>query len=165
MQYKIAKGDWFPDVSTRYTYYRGGRNIEKTYQELDKWWNTELTLNVSLPLFNGFSRKTRIQQRYLDYKITEDRIAQKKIDIQNQVENLILMLNTYREMIEINELNIVSAKEDMRLAQEMYRLNSVTLLEVLDAQVALTRAEGNLITTKYNAKIAEAQLQYVMGIL
>jgi len=68
-------------------------------------------------------------------------------------------------MIAINEINILSAQEDLRLAQEMYRLNSATLLDVLDAQVAFTKAQGNLVTTKYDAKIAEVQLAYLMGIL
>jgi outer membrane protein TolC len=101
----------------------------------------------------------------MNYNIYEDRIEQKKIELESRIENLILTLNTYREMIAINELNIESAREDLRLAQEMYRLNSATLLEVLDAQVTLTRAQSNLITTKYDAKIVEAQLALVMGTL
>jgi len=68
-------------------------------------------------------------------------------------------------MIEINELNIASAKEDLRLQQEMYRLNAATLLEVLDAQVALTKAQGDLVSTKYDAKIAEVKLALLIGTL
>ena len=66
-------------------------------------------------------------------------------------------------MIAINEINILSAQEDLRLAQEMYRLNSATLLDVLDAQVDFTKAKGNLVTTKYDAKIAEVQLAIFNG--
>ena len=68
-------------------------------------------------------------------------------------------------MIEINELNIASAKEDLRLQQEMYRLNAATLLEVLDAQVALTKAQGDLVSIKYDAKIAEVKLALLIGTL
>jgi len=165
LQYKIAQGDRFPTLSSTFSYYRGGPELSRTYEEFNKWWNTDLTFNLSFPLFDGFRRKTNIQQKLLNFNIYEDRIEQKKIEIESHVENLILTLNTYREMIEINELNIKSAKEDLRLAQEMYRLNSATLLEVLDAQVTLTRAQGDLITTKYDAKIAESQLALVMGTL
>ncbi|MCK4641346.1 MAG: TolC family protein [Candidatus Marinimicrobia bacterium] len=165
LQYKIAQGDRFPTLSSTFSYYRGGPELSRTYEDFNKWWNTDLTFNLSFPLFDGFRRKTNIQQKLLNFNIYEDRIEQKKIEIESHIENLILTLNTYREMIEINELNIKSAKEDLRLAQEMYRLNSATLLEVLDAQVTLTRAQGDLITTKYDAKIAEAQLALVMGTL
>ena len=165
LQYKIARGDRFPTLSSTFSYYRGGPELSRTYEEFDKWWKTDLTFNLSFPLFDGFRRKTNIQQKLLNFNIYEDRIEQKKIELASRVENLILTLDTYREMIEINELNILSAKEDLRLAQEMYRLKSATLLEVLDAQVTLTRAQGNLITTKYDAKIAETQLALVMGTL
>ncbi|MBL7135266.1 MAG: TolC family protein [Candidatus Marinimicrobia bacterium] len=165
LNYKIAKGDRYPTLSSSFSYSRGGSELSRTYSELDKWWNTSLNLNLSYPLFDGFRRKTNIQQKLLNYKIYNDQIEKKKMDIQNLVQNLLLALETYKEMIEINELNIQSAQEDLRLAQEMYRLNSATLLEVLDAQVELTRARGNLVTTKYDAKIAEVQLALVMGIL
>ncbi|HCK99654.1 MAG TPA: hypothetical protein DHW42_06075 [Candidatus Marinimicrobia bacterium] len=165
LQYKIAQGDCFPTLSSTFSYYRGGPEFSHAYEDFDKWWNTNLTFNLSFPLFDGFRRKTNIQQKRLNYNIYEDRIEQKRIEIESQIENLILTLDTFREMLAINELNIESAREDLRLAQEMYRLNSATLLEVLDAQVTLTRAQGNLITTKYDAKIIEAQLALVMGTL
>lgn len=165
LNYKIAKGDKYPTLSSSFSYSRSGSEFSRTYSDFDKWWNTSLSLNLSYPLFDGFRRKTNIQQKLLDFKIYDDRIEKKKMDIQNQVQNLLLALKTYTEMIEINELNIQSAQEDLRLAQEMYRLNSATLLEVLDAQVALTSARERLVRTKYDAKISEVQLAFVMGTL
>lgn len=165
LQYKIAKGDWFPELTSSFSYSRSGSEVSKLYTEFGKWYSYSISFNLSIPLFDGFRRKTNIQQKMLDYKIYDDKIDKKKMEIQNQIENLILALNTYRDMIAINELNIQSAEEDLRLAQEMYRLNSATLLEVLDAQVALTRTQGDLISTKYDAKIAEVRLALVMGTL
>lgn len=165
MQYKIAKGSWFPSVSTSLNYSRGGEDFNLVYSKFDEAWNTSLNLNLSWSIFNGFQRKTAIQKNLLNYKMYDDRIAKKKIEIHNQIQSLIEKLNTYMEMIDIQELNIVSAQEDLRLAQEMYRLNSATLLEVLDAQIALTRARQQLISTRYDAKIAEAELAFLMGTL
>lgn len=165
MQYKIAKGSWFPSVSTSLNYSRGGEDFDLVYSKFDEAWNTSLNLNLSWSIFNGFQRKTTIQKNLLNYKMYDDHIAKKKIEIRNQIQSLIEKLNTYMEMIDIQELNIVSAQEDLRLAQEMYRLNSATLLEVLDAQIALTRARQQLISTKYDAKIAEAELAFLMGTL
>lgn len=165
MQYKIAKGSWFPSVSTSLNYSRGGEDFNLVYSKFDEAWNTSLNLNLSWSIFNGFQRKTAIQKNLLNYKMYDDRIAKKKIEIHNQIQSLIEKLNTYMEMIDIQELNIVSAQEDLRLAREMYRLNSATLLEVLDAQIALTRARQQLISTRYDAKIAEAELAFLMGTL
>jgi TolC family type I secretion outer membrane protein len=165
LNYKIAKGDLLPAVYGSFSYSRGGSEIARNFSEFDKWWNTSLSLNISYPIFEGFSRKANIQQKKIAFNLYDDQIEKKKLEIISQVENLILTINTYLEMIDVNEINIQSAQEDLRLAQEMYRLNSATILDVLDAQVALTKAQGDLITTKYDAKIAEVRLAYLMGTL
>jgi len=165
LNYKIARGDLLPRISGSFSYGRGGSEISRSFSEFDKWWDTSLSLYLSYPLFEGFSRKANIQQKMIDYKLYDDQIDKKILEITSQIESLILTINTYKEMIDVNEINILSAQEDLRLAQEMYRLNSATILDVLDAQVALTQAQGNLVTTKYDAKIAEVRLAYLMGTL
>jgi len=165
LNYKIARGDLLPSVSSSFSYARGGSEFARTVSQFDKWWNTNLSLNISYPLFEGYYRKANIQQKMIAYRAYDDRILSQKMGIFNQIEILIRTINTYNEMISVNELNLVSAEEDLRLAQEMYRLSSATLLEVLDAQVNLTRAQGDLVATKYDAKIAEVQLALLMGTL
>jgi len=165
LRYKMARGQRLPSVSSSFSYSRGSSKLERTFSEWNKWWNTSLNVSMSVPLFDGFVRRTAIQQRKLEFENSDDQISRKKLELQNQIDQLTLTLETYLKMIEINQLNIQSAREDLRLAQEMYRLNSATLLEILDAQVALTRAESNLITIKYDAKILEARLGLVTGQL
>ncbi len=165
LNYQIARGDLKPVVNASFGYSRGGSEFNRLYTPFDKWWNTALTVNLSYPLFQGFYRKANIQQKYLEYQTYDDQIQQQRLELINRVDNLLTTLRTYTEMIAINELNIASAEEDLRLQQEMYRLNSATLLEVLDAQVALTRAQGELISIKYDAKIAEVQLALLLGTL
>ncbi|MBN2600537.1 MAG: TolC family protein, partial [Candidatus Marinimicrobia bacterium] len=158
-------GSWLPSMTGSYSYSRGGNNLDLIYSKLDEAWGSSLSLNLSWSIFNGLQRKTNIQRNLLNYKIYDDHIAKKKNEIRNQIKLLIENLNTYVEMIDIQELNIASAQEDLRLAQEMYRLNSATLLEVLDAQVTLTSARQQMIATKYDAKIAETQIAFLMGTL
>ncbi len=165
LTYKITKANLLPSITGSYRYSRGGDDLSKTFSGFDKWWNSSVGLNIGWSIFSGFQRKTNIQQSKISYNIYNDRIAKKKIILNNQTQVLIQTLDTYREMISIYELNIKSAQEDLRLAQEMYRLNSATLLEVLDAQVAYTRAQADLIRVKYDAKIAEVQLAGLMGNL
>ncbi|MFH1212711.1 MAG: TolC family protein [Candidatus Neomarinimicrobiota bacterium] len=165
LNYKIARGALLPSVDGSFTYGRDGSKISRTYWPFDEYWNSSINLTISYPLFTGFGRKANIQQKKIDFNQYDDQIDKKKLEIASDIESLILTINTNIEMIEINEINILSAQEDLRLAQEMYRLNSATLLDVLDAQVALTKAQGDLVTTKYDAKIAEVRLAYLMGTL
>lgn len=165
LNYLVARGEMMPSLDAYYGYRREGSELNRIYSRLDKWWNTSLQISLSYPLFQGLYRKANIQQKYLQYQGYKDQIAQQQLELITAIDKLLTTLRTYLEMIEINELNIASAEEDLRLQQEMYRLNSATLLEVLDAQVALTRAQGDLISVKYDAKIAEVQLALLMGNL
>ncbi|MCD6204570.1 MAG: TolC family protein [Candidatus Marinimicrobia bacterium] len=165
IQYKIARGNWMPTVSGSYSYGRGGKDFDLIYSKFDQAWSTSLRFDLNWSIFNGFQRKTNIQRSLITYKMYDDQIAKKKLEISNQIQMLVERLNTYMEMINIQELNIASAREDLRLAQEMYNLNSATLLEVLDAQVALTSAQQQMISTKYDAKITESRLAFLMGVL
>ena len=74
-------------------------------------------------------------------------------------------LNNYQEIIPINETVLVSAEEDLKLAQVRYTQGSTTILEVLDAQVSVVRARSSLIRTKYDAYIQQANLKGLLGIL
>jgi len=165
IQYDIAKANWMPVLSVNGGYNRGHSDLSKTISEFDKWWDASLTFNLGWSIFNGFQRKVNIQQTQIDYNLFDEKIRKKKLSVHNRIDDLVNTLEMYREMIEINKLNIEAAAEDLRLAQEMYRLNSATLLEVLNAQASLTRAEGTQVTTKYDAKIIEIRLAYLMGTI
>lgn len=82
-----------------------------------------------------------------------------------QLASLLDVLENYQEIIPITEDVLVSAEEDLRLVQERYTLGSATILEVLDAQVSVTQVRSDVITTKYDALIQEANLKAVLGTL
>jgi outer membrane protein TolC len=165
LQHDLARSNLLPNLSTNLSYSRGGSKAERVYSDFDKFWNTSIGLDFSIPLFQGFNTRTEIQQAKINYEQYDSRIERKQLEINKQVKNLIEELDTYNQMLEINQLNLESAREDLRSAQEMYRLQTATMLEVLDAQANLTQAKANLITTKYDAKIAEVNLEYLLGAL
>jgi outer membrane protein TolC len=60
---------------------------------------------------------------------------------------------------------LISAQEDLRLAQERYRVGAGTLLDIINAQVNVTRAKTTLVQAKYDSMIAQASLEAAMGVL
>ena len=75
------------------------------------------------------------------------------------------ILKANKEIVEINAANLESAQEDLRLADERYKIGAGTLLEVIDAQLALTQAQSTLVSAKYNYQIASTYLKYIMNEL
>jgi outer membrane protein TolC len=74
-------------------------------------------------------------------------------------------LNNYEELIPIQEEVLLSAEEDLKLAQQKYELGSANILELLDAQLAVIQASSSLVGTKYDAAIQLASLDNLIGTL
>ena len=72
-------------------------------------------------------------------------------------------MENVQETIPIYRESKVSAEEDLRLAQERYNLGAATILEVLDAQLSVARANGSLVRTTYDRRILRAQLDAMMS--
>ncbi|MDP6528107.1 MAG: TolC family protein, partial [Gemmatimonadota bacterium] len=68
-----------------------------------------------------------------------------------------------RESIGVAGSGVRSAEEDLRLAQERFKLGEGTILEVIDAQVNHTRARTSLVSATYDLRLAQAGLRRAMG--
>ena len=86
-------------------------------------------------------------------------------DLRVQAELIRETLSNYAEIIPLNQSVVASAEEDLKLVRERYSLGSATILEVLDAQVSLIRSNSNLINAIHDARVQEASLKAVLGIL
>ena len=74
-------------------------------------------------------------------------------------------MNNYEELIPIQQEILLSAEEDLKLAEQKYELGSADILELLDAQLAVIQASSSLVTTKYDAAIQMATLDNIIGTL
>jgi outer membrane protein len=160
---KILVGTRLPNLSTSMNYGTSTNEFENMTQ-LDEWSST-ISLSLSIPIFTGYGLSTRQQQAELNVRKQKYNYLTQKHDLMVQLENLINILGNYQELIPISEHVLASAEEDLNLVQERYKLGSTTILEVLDAQVSVSRARRSLVSTKYNARIQEAQLRAILGTL
>jgi outer membrane protein len=58
---------------------------------------------------------------------------------------------------------VASAAENMKLIQQKYNVGSATILDLIDAQVQLQRAESQLVSALAGIRVAEARLDQVRG--
>jgi TolC family type I secretion outer membrane protein len=162
---KVAKTQFLPTLSINASYARSDPNFDPVYSNFDKTFNARVSASVSWNLFNGFADKADVDREAANYSIArESKIEQERL-LRQQVQQAVFNLEAAREISTLNNDNLLSAEEDMRLAQERYRVGAGTLLDVITAQVNLTRAKSTLVRAKYDAKIAEAQLEAAMGTL
>ncbi len=160
---KILFGSRLPNVSASYSYGSSTDEFEEMTKAGD--WSSSLSLSLSIPIFSGYNLSTRQQQAELNVRKQQFDYLTQKHDLQVQLENLTQTLKNYSELIPISEQVLASAEEDLKLVQQRYSLGSATILEVLDAQVSVSQARSSLVSTKYDARIQEAQLRALLGTL
>ena len=163
---KIAKGSRLPNISANTSMSGTADNIGDAISNSSndqKRINTGLS--ISIPIFSGNSIATRIQKAKLAVDKQESQYLSQLQDLSVQLQSLIDQLNNYLEIIPINETVLVSAEEDLKLAQVRYSQGSTTILEVLDSQASVVRARSSLIRSKYDAYIQQANLKALLGTL
>lgn len=163
---KIAKGSRLPTISANTSMSGTADNIGDAISNSSndqKRINTGLS--ISIPIFSGNSIATRIQKAKLAVDKQESQYLSQLQDLSVQLQSLIDQLNNYLEIIPINETVLVSAEEDLKLAQVRYSQGSTTILEVLDSQASVVRARSSLIRSKYDAYIQQANLKALLGTL
>ncbi|MDP7512788.1 MAG: TolC family protein [Candidatus Marinimicrobia bacterium] len=160
---KILFGTRLPNLNASMNYGILTNDFDNMTQLDD--WSSSVSLSLSVPIFTGYSLSTKQQQAELNVRKQRYDYLTQKHDLMVQLENLINILGNYQELIPISEQVLASAEEDLNLVQERYKLGSTTILEVLDAQVSVSQARSSLVSTKYNARIQEAQLRAILGTL
>jgi len=162
---KVGKAQYLPALNLSAAYTRNDPEYNKVYSTLNRNFNANLGLSVDFNLFNGFADKARVDREAANYQIARENMIEQERLLRQQAQQSLLALDAWREISAINNDNLASAQEDLRLAQERYRVGAGTLLDIITAQASLTRAKSTLIRARYDAKIAEAQLQEAMGAL
>ena len=122
-------------------------------------------LTISIPIFSGLKNRNSVQISKIRLGQSKTTYNTSRINAKVELSSLINTLNNYEEIIPIYEEVLISAEEDLRLAQNNYELGSATILEFLDAQLAVLQASSTLVTTKYDAAIQLANLDKLLGTL
>lgn len=123
----------------------------------------QANLVISLPIFTGFSRSLRISQARSQELDADEDVRARRLQVRSEVHARYLGMQTSYQAIAVQEANRRSARDQLRLAQDRYRLGAGTSLEVSDAQNAVQQAEGDYVTAVYDYHKAVAALEAAVG--
>jgi outer membrane protein len=123
----------------------------------------QASLRVSLPIFTGFGRSLRLSQARAQEQDADESARASRLQIRSDVHARYLGLQTSYQAIGVQAANREAARDQLRLAQDRYRLGAGTSLEVSDAQNAVQRAEGDYVNAVYDYHKAIAALEAAVG--
>jgi outer membrane protein TolC len=125
-------------------------------------WSAQLTL--SWPVFTGFRRRAQLVQARVSADDAAWQERREVLALETQLRTAWDDAQQARASVDLQERLVAVAREELRLAEERYRVGLGTGLEVVDAQAALARAEQARIRAVYAFHRAVAALEALSGV-
>jgi len=162
---RIAKLAYLPTLGGMMRYSRDNEYFDRVYSKnLNEDYSISMGLQIDLNIFKGFADKAEFSRQSIQYDKANENLKEKQRVIKASVVHAFNILNANKEIALINDENLESAMEDLRLAQASYEIGAGTMLEIIDAQFAVTQAKSSLVRARYDYQIALAYLNYTIGI-
>jgi outer membrane protein TolC len=140
---RAAYGNYFPQVSLSYMYdWAWMRNRGEPRENAD---GHSVGVVVTLPVFDGFMRENAVAtaKARLDRAVQAEGLARQ--EIAKDVNQAALMLAAAETGVEASRKGLEQAEEEFRVVKERFESGRGIQLEILDAQVAVTRARFNAV--------------------
>ena len=83
--------------------------------------------------------------------------------LRKELAQTLEQMNALKESVKISQLILTASEQDLLLAQEQYKIGSLSILDVLRITASYEDAKSNFIRTQHNLKVAEAGLLQLMG--
>ncbi|MEO6916651.1 MAG: TolC family protein [Chitinophagaceae bacterium] len=165
--YKEVKADLYPYLSlnSAFNFSRvNNAEVINTFTPLfnrNKGLNYGLTLNV--PILRGFNTRRLTRQAKLDIETRQVAFDNQFSQIDVSVNNAFKNYELYKKLLNLEEDNILLAKENVIIALQRFKLGISTNLELRAAQLSLEQGYDRLIAARYNTKVAETVLLRLQG--
>lgn len=156
---KMQKAQYIPTLAANIGYnYMAMGDDELT-------WHPTSTAAVSLniPIFDGFAKRNNIKQ-------TRKAIDMMNLQKEDTERNLNIAAKNYTDKMALCLKNYAAAKSTVDLAlksyqisEKMYEIGKITLVDLNDAQLALTQSQLTMNQAVYDYMVAKASLDELLG--
>jgi len=160
---KSAKAAYWPTINLSYNYSGNGQDQFYGVGSGQLLYNHALSLSLNLPVFNQLSRENSIVAAEVSAENARASLRDAQLNSQATLVSWIGQYQTAAKRIQIDEVSIAAAEEDLRVQQQRYALGASTLLEVLTSESALNTARLQLIQDRQSYRLARAQIEAIIG--
>jgi outer membrane protein len=146
--------NFFPDIT-------GGAFYGAARPDMNEIWEFNIALQWSI--FDGGNRLARYRESKAALDAAQARVRATELDIAREVEQAQISVEETQERIGAAQTAVASAQENFRLAQGRFDAGVGTILELTDAQLALTLAQNTEAQALADFRIALYRLERAIG--
>ncbi len=159
----LAKSSWYPQLSVvgNYYYSRPNQRIMPTKDQFDATW--DVGVNLSMNVWDWLTTKHQTDQAEAQLSQAVDAMGMIKDGIALEVTQNYLSFSQTKRKIEIAELSVKQADENMRMTADKFKNGLATSSEVIDAETAQKTAKINYTNSIVDYELAKARLDKSIG--
>lgn len=162
-RYRLAH---LPTIAAVGSYSKNAQRNKFTYFEKGDWFTSSfIGLNVSLSLFDGFYKDSKIKQSNFELQQTQNTIDYFKLSVDNDVAQSTLKFNSAISTLESQKRNMALAETVYNQTKKKFEAGTGSNTEINTAQTDLKSAQTNYISAMYDAIIAKIDYLKAIGKL
>lgn len=159
----MQKFDYLPTLSLTGMYQWNAMNNDFKFKNYN--WTPYSIVGVSLtiPIFSGGSKYHKIKQTQVSMHQMDLQRDDTKRNLQLAIKQYLDNMKTCVKQFDAAQKGIEQANRGYKIAQKRYDTGAGTLLEMNDAELALTQAKLILNQSIYNYMVAKSDMEKVLG--
>jgi outer membrane protein len=130
---------------------------------LDNGWNWNASVALSWPIFQGLLTKSQVRENEALLTSLEAQRDLARQQVRLEVDQARLAVRAAKAAVLAAAEALANAQVRLRLAEGRYQTGVGSVIELGDAQVALTQAAAQKVQADYNVSTARAQLLKALG--
>jgi outer membrane protein TolC len=129
----------------------------------EQTFRTEYAVTVSFPIWNAGQRELAVARARVDRDVARSERQDRERGAAEEIAQAYHGYLTSRAGIELAQIGVAASTENFRVQSARYREGATTILDLLEAQVALSEAEAALVQSRYSTRLALAQIEALLG--
>jgi len=127
-------------------------------------WNWNAAIGVSVPIFQGGQTRAQIRQADANLTAVRSQVETARLQVRFEVDQARLNVVAAKVALSATEEALVNAQQRLKLAEGRYETGVGSIIELGDAQVALTNAAYQKVAAEYKLAQARAGLIRALGL-
>jgi outer membrane protein TolC len=160
---EAARASRYPAVNLSGNYAWRGESYLDFGDAFSRDYTWSVGVSFYVPLFDGLRTRLDIQRARVDLRGAEEDRTATELLVSREVYRAVLDLRESEESLLTVRQAVTLAGEAVRLAEELYRIGSGTLLEVNASQFDQVSARYQEVQALFNLKVARASLDFAIG--
>lgn len=166
LQKEATAAAYYPSLSLSGNYGYMGMSNKFPIGTGANWFDyASVGLNLKVPIFNGFSTRSKVRQADIDIRKLQADIKNTELSLNLSYQNAKTQIGNSIITLNKQKTNVALAEEVYTNTQNNYTQGLAPLTDLLDAENSLTTAQNNYTAALLDYRIAEIQLIKAQGNL